>query len=102
MAATTQDILVGLADELDELRRAIATELLVLRTVIKAAIPYLGNDARISIDRAVRAMSDAAAATPDDPAVDFSGVVTLSLELGTHLPIHRPGWNGVPDTPPVL
>ena len=100
MAATTQDILAGLSAELDTLKRETAAELLVLRTIVKAAIPYLGNDARISIDRAVRVATDAV--MQDDPSVDWVRVQLAPAELAALLPIHRAGWNGVPDAPPPL
>jgi hypothetical protein len=100
MAATTQDILMGLAADLDELKRVTGAELLILRTIIKAAIPYLSNDARISIDRAVRAASETV--KQDDPDVDWIRVQLAPMELDSLLPIHRAGWSGIPDPPPRL
>ncbi len=95
--AETGRALGQLATELDELRKATAADLLVLRVTLKAAIPYCTDEARVAIHRALRAL-------PDSGARDSLNVVCIRLqpvplEVGALLPIHRPSWSGKPDPP---
>lgn len=97
MDARIEQILVQISEELNELRKTVGADFLVLQTAIKAALPYLSNDARIAIDRELRRLSETA--QKDNPDLEWVRLQLGPLEMGALLPIHRPGWNGIPDPP---
>ena len=85
----------ALYTELQELRRELMTEIIVLRTALGAVIPYLSADARHALDKALRKFEGN---TPDglEEAELTLAVARLPNAL---LPIHRPGWDGKPPPP---
>src|SRR4051794_29614595 len=74
-----------LSNQLDELQKSTAGDLLVLRTILKAAVPFLGDEARAAIDRDLRLVYDST--NDGDPNVDKTRLLLAPLEMDVLLPL---------------
>jgi hypothetical protein len=77
-------MVASLSGELDELRKEMNADLAVLRTALRAALPYLGDDARVAIDRDLRKLTVAGLQGSSDK--DWIRLQLASMELGALLP----------------
>ncbi len=101
MDAQTKAALLTVAqqatEELETLRREVMTDITIPRAVLKAAIPHLSSDARIAINMELRKYFDANEG--EHPDLDPGRLIVAPLGLDALLPIHSPGWNGIPNPP---
>jgi hypothetical protein len=87
MTSDIESMMTTLTGELEELRKEMNADIAVLRTALRAAIPYLGDDARIAIDRELRKLS--ITGLQGDGDKDWVRLQLAPLELGGLLPQGR-------------
>ncbi len=84
-----ESMMATLTGELDELRKEMNADIAVLRTALRAAIPYLSNDARIAIDRELRRLTVDGLQGESDK--DWIRLQLAPIELGALLPARTQG-----------